>query len=332
MTPQAPDAIARAVARLRAGGLVGMPTETVYGLAADAASADAVHAIYVTKGRPAGHPLIVHVAGIPEARRWADWSERAQRLAEAFWPGPLTLVLPRLPGAPDFACGGQPSIGLRAPAHPVARALLRAFHDAGGLGLAAPSANRFGRISPTRAEHVLADLGPDAALVLDGGDAPVGIESTIVDLTRARPVLLRPGAIGPDALAAVLGEPVELSVNLADVRVVDAAAPRVAGSLASHYAPRTPLSVLPATALDAEVAHLQGQGVRCAAWRFAPGRVAADEERMAPATAEDYARALYATLRELDAGGYGRLLLEAPPEAPAWAAVRDRLARAATPA
>lgn len=215
-------ALAEAVRLLRAGGVIGLPTETVYGLAADAAQAEAVASIYRIKGRPADHPLIVHVADVLTARQWADWSPQAQRLADAFWPGPLTLVLPRRAGAPDFACGGQHTIGLRCPSHPVFGQLMALLAPHGITGLAAPSANRFGRISPSRAAHVRADLGNAVPLVLEGGPAQVGLESTIVDLSRGRAVILRPGHIGQAELAEALGEPVLLGYP---VRVPDSAWP-----------------------------------------------------------------------------------------------------------
>ncbi|MGE0801079.1 MAG: L-threonylcarbamoyladenylate synthase [Lautropia sp.] len=315
--------LAEAVARIAAGEAIGLPTETVYGLAADAANRDGVAAIYRIKGRPADHPLIVHVLDAERARQWADWPAEAQRLADAFWPGPLTLVLRRRADAPAWACGGQPTIGLRAPAHPLARALLQRLAPLGITGLAAPSANRFGRVSPTSAAHVRADLGDDIALVLDGGSAPVGIESTIVDLSRGTPVLLRPGAIGADRLAAVLG---------AAVAAPDRAAPRVSGSLPSHYAPVTPLDLVPTARLAERVAAARAAGERVAVWSAAP--VAGSDDgvlwRERPADVDATARMLYASLRELDRLGVARILVEAPADAPQWAAVADRLRRAAT--
>ena len=311
-------AIDRAARALLAGGLVAIPTETVYGLAADASRRDAVERVYAVKGRPAGHPLIVHVPHAATARRWARLDARAERLVGAFWPGPLTLILPRLPDAPAWACGGQDSVGLRCPSHPVAHALLARFVALGGAGLAAPSANRFGRVSPIRAAHVADDLGDDVPTVLDGGASDVGVESTIVDLTRARPVLLRPGRIGRDALEAVLGEP------LGDR---DADAPRASGTLAAHYQPRTPVELVERGGLDARIAALRG--ARVAAWSTHPpgGAVAAWVE--APADAAGFEAALYDTLRRLDVRGADRILVEAPPAGPAWDAVRDRLGRAA---
>ncbi|MGA7985694.1 MAG: L-threonylcarbamoyladenylate synthase, partial [Burkholderiales bacterium] len=198
------DELRRAAEILRAGGLVAFPTETVYGLGADASSEAALNRLYALKRRPADHPVIVHFASAEDAFTWArEVPEAARRLAARFWPGPLTLILRRAQHAGDFVTGGQDTIGLRVPSHPVAHALLREF----GGAIAAPSANRFGRVSPTRAEHVRADLGRDVELVLDGGDSEVGIESTIVDLSRGRAVLLRPGAISAAALEAALGAP-----------------------------------------------------------------------------------------------------------------------------
>lgn len=318
-TPVDAEAIDRAARHLLAGGLVAFPTETVYGLGADAARAEAVAKVYALKGRPADHPLIVHVAEPAQAARWARLDARAERLVRRFWPGPLTLVLPLAEGAPAYACGGQPSVGVRCPSHPVARALLRRFEALGGLGVAGPSANRFGKVSPTRASHVHADLGAEAPLVLDGGPAEVGVESTIVDLTRATPVLLRPGRIGRDALAEALGEPV------ADR---DAGAPRASGTLAAHYRPDTRVELLDADAIDAR-ARVLGPA-RVAAW--SPRRPVAPVAHWepAPADATAFEAALYDTLRRLDALGLEAVLVAAPPSGIAWDAVRDRLARAAS--
>jgi L-threonylcarbamoyladenylate synthase len=312
--------IRAAAEALHAGRLVAFPTETVYGLGADAGSADAVAAIYRLKGRPADHPLIVHVTGAGQARRWAVWSAMAQALADRFWPGPLTMILPRLPDAPAWACGGQASIGLRVPSHPVAQALLAEFERLGGLGVAAPSANRFGRVSPTRASHVIDDLGDDAPMVLDGGASEVGLESTIVDLSRERPALLRPGGLGAAPLEAVLG--VTLSAPGAD-------APRASGTLAAHYSPRTPIVLCQAARIGERLAALERRGLRCVAWsRTRPASPAAAWE---PAFEDEraFAHALYDTLRRLDRAGFDRIVIEQPPGTPAWAAVTDRLGRAA---
>jgi len=200
--------LAEAVALLQAGGVIGLPTETVYGLAANAADEQAVASIYRIKGRPADHPLIVHVVDAQAAQQWAEWTPTAQRLADAFWPGPLTLVLRRRADAPAFASAGQDTIALRVSSHPVFQRLMQALAPVGISGLAAPSANRFGRISPSRAAHVRSGLGSAVPLVLDGGPSEVGVESTIVDLSRGAPVLLRPGGISLQALADCLGQPV----------------------------------------------------------------------------------------------------------------------------
>jgi len=319
--PVTPASIDRAARRLLAGGLVAFPTETVYGLGADAGRQDAVAAVYTLKGRPAGHPLIVHVSDLDHARRWGVFDARALRLAGAFWPGPLTLVLPLAEGAPAWACGGQSSVGLRCPSHPVARALLERFEALGGRGVAAPSANRFGKVSPTSATHVADDLGADAPTILDGGPSEVGVESTIVDLTRGRPVLLRPGRIDREALQAALDEPV---VDR------DAQAPRASGTLASHYSPDTPVELIEPGAIDARLAALSG--ARVAVWStHRPARAPAHWE-VAPQDPAACEAALYATLRRLDRLGLDRILVAAPPPAPGWAAVLDRLERAATPA
>jgi L-threonylcarbamoyladenylate synthase len=319
--PVDPDAIAQAVDMLRRGGLVAMPTETVYGLAADAGNKAAVRAIFAAKGRPADHPVIVHIPDAAAMRRWAvDVPAAADALAAAFWPGPLTLVLKRGPAASDLITGGQDTVGLRCPAHPWAQALLKAF----GGGVAAPSANRFGRISPTTAQHVVEDLGlkPSGAvdLVLDGGACPVGIESTIVDLSGPTPRLLRPGAVTRQQLEGVLGVPVGGST---------VGVPRVSGALEKHYAPQTPLELVPVGEVAQRVAALAPQDVAVLApdWsvRAAPNLklhlLAADRP-------SEYARTLYDNLRRLDASGAAHMLIAEPPHGSEWEAVRDRLNRA----
>jgi L-threonylcarbamoyladenylate synthase len=308
----------RAAAAIRAGGLVGMPTETVYGLAADADDVAAVARVFAIKGRPADHPLIVHIAGVGELDVWARVVPGyARRLAEAFWPGPLTLVLPRTARAGDHVTGGQDTVGLRAPAHPVASALLAAV----GTGLAAPSANRFGRVSPTTAAHVIAELGglldPDRDVVLDGGPSLVGVESAIVDCTGPAPVVLRPGAVDAAQIARVGGVPV--SARPSGVR-----AP---GTLASHYAPRAEVVIAP----DADLAcALLGplDGLLATADVPTPAGVV---RLSAPADAEGYARVLYAALREADALGLSRVVAVPPAATGIGEAVTDRLARAASP-
>lgn len=313
--------LAQAAAWLKAGRLVAFPTETVYGLGADAGNAEAVAGIFAAKGRPADHPLIVHLPDVGALARWSRAAPpAAYRLAEAFWPGPLTLILQRASLVPDAVTGGQDTVGLRVPDHPVALALLAAFGGREGGGLAAPSANRFGRISPTSAQAVHDELAGRIALILDGGPCRVGIESTILDLSTGRPRLLRPGAIGPQALAEVLGEWPEQGGR---------DAPRASGTLEAHYAPRTPLRLVTRDALPAVLAQMAGR--RCALYAFPPVPDVADcYFQTAVQDPAVYAQALYATLRRLDAADFELILVEAPPETPAWLAVFDRLRRAAT--
>ncbi len=304
------------------------PTETVYGLGADASNPAAVAKIFDAKGRPQDHPLIVHLAGAELLPQWAREIPRAaQQLAAAFWPGPLTLILKRASGVPDCVTGGQDSVGLRIPGHPVALTLLKAFagEEAGRRysGIAAPSANKFGRISPTTAEHVRAELGAAVGSVLDGGECEVGIESTIVDLSRGRAVLLRPGRITPAEIAAVIG---------AEVQLPDAAAPRVPGALASHYAPRTPLSLADEAELSARLAELRGKKIAVLSRREAPAGLNLDGVtwNAAPRAVAGYAHELYASLRRLDALDCALIIVEAPPATPEWQGVNDRLKRAAS--
>ena len=311
---------------LRAGGLVAFPTETVYGLGADASNPDAVAKIFAAKGRPQDHPVIVHLGSIELLPLWAgEIPAAAHQLAAAFWPGPLTLILKRATGVPDCVTGGQDTVGLRVPGHPVALELLQAFAGVEGgrrfSGVAAPSANRFGRISPTTAAHVRAELGGVVDVVLDGGECAVGIESTIVDLSRGRAVLLRPGQITPAQIAAVLGAEVELP---------DAAAPRVSGALDSHYAPRTPLYLVPAAELRAKLAALRGKRLAVLARAEAPPALQDVSWQTAPRAASGYAHELYASLRRLDDLGCDVILVEAPPAAPEWQGVNDRLRRASS--
>ena len=314
-------AIADAAQRLTRGEAVALPTETVYGLGADAASADGVASIYRIKGRPADHPLIVHVLDVQQAQWWADFDPVALRLAAAFWPGPLTLILKRRADAPGHACGGTDTVGLRSPAHPVARALLEAFAALGGHGIAAPSANRFGRVSPTRAQHVADDLGDDVGLILDGGACDVGVESTIVDLSRGEAVLLRPGGISAERLAQVLG---------AAPGARDAHAPRASGTLAAHYAPCTRLELVDHSGLLARVEAHQAAGRRVAVWAAERPRAAGLAHWEPAATdPEHFARDLYDTLRRLDGVGADVLVVERVASDPGWDAVRDRLQRAA---
>jgi L-threonylcarbamoyladenylate synthase len=315
--------VRRAAEILRAGGLVAFPTETVYGLGADASNAKAVARLYAVKGRPAEHPVIVHFDSAERAFSWArELPDAARALAEKFWPGPLTLIVKRAAHVGDFVTGGEDAVGLRVPSHPVAHELLAEFAalagDAHRAGIAAPSANRFGRVSPTTAAHVREDLGDEVDLILEGGASEVGIESTIVDLTRARPAVLRPGRISAEQIEAIAG-----------ALAVAQGAPRHPGGLERHYAPRTPARLVAPHALDAEIAK---RGGRIAVLAFSrPDERVAVWLRM-PREPQAYARRLYAALRELDAAGCNVILVEAPPESPEWAAVRDRLRRATTAA
>ena len=327
-----PAAIEAAAQRLAAGSLVGMPTETVYGLAADADNASAVHRIFEAKGRPSDHPLIVHLAPGDGAQGWragVDHYARevpafAQALMQAFWPGPLTLILPRREGVAAVSAGGQDSVGLRCPSHPVAQALLAAARAHGVYGVAAPSANRFGRVSPTTAAHVAEEfkqLPDDALLILDGGACPVGIESTIVDCTRGHPVLLRPGMVTTAQLEAACGQP---------LRGRDDAAPRASGTLESHYAPNAKVRLMAAQPLQSALDLLGPDARHIAVYARAPLKVARGVAlRRMPDNAAQAAQALFATLRELDATGVKLIWVETPPASPEWDGVRDRLQRAA---
>ena len=311
-------AVEQAAAVLRRGGLVAFPTETVYGLGADAENPDAVARIFAAKGRPVNHPLIVHIGHAGLLEHWvADIPPSAWLLAKHFWPGPLTLILKRNARVLDAVTGGQDTVGLRMPDHPVALALLTAF----GGGVAAPSANRYGRISPTLAAHVRDELGEAVDCILDGGPCRVGIESTILDLNGAHPQLLRPGAISAAAIERVLGQP------LAEV---SRAVPRVPGALPSHYAPQTPLVLVAPYDLQAEVKRCLERGERVAVLaRSTATPLTNCVWQTMPSDASDYAHELYARLRVLDALHVDQLLIEALPAEPVWQAVRDRLARAA---
>lgn len=327
------DEITRAAQALRAGELVAFPTETVYGLGADARNPIALAKIFAAKGRPADHPLIVHLPDAAHLAQWAiDIPESAHALAAAFWPGPLTLILKRHPAVPDLVTGGQDTVGVRVPNHPVALALLREF----GSGIAAPSANKFGRISPTTAAHVREELGKsgekNVAMILDGGPCAVGIESTIIDMTSVTPRILRPGAISADALRQRLHVPVHEGYA---AQPTDHAtnSPRVSGSLAAHYAPRTPLQLCAVESLPAAIAAAlqEGQRVAVLAPELSPPLSANQNiiRRIASADFSQYAHDLYATLRELDSAGCDLILVAAPPDNEAWRAVNDRLRRAA---
>jgi L-threonylcarbamoyladenylate synthase len=308
-TVPATPSISDAVTELRSGRLLAIPTETVYGLAADARNVEAVQRIFQLKGRPNDHPLIVHIAGAAQLPEWAiDVPETAYRLAAAFWPGPLTLILNKRPDVPDAVTGGQDTVGLRCPDNALTLELLRAFNG----GLAAPSANRFGRISPTTAEHVRAEFGGDTPMILDGGSCTVGIESTIVDLSRHPARILRHGHIRHAQLLPFL--PGLLAES-------GAQSPRVSGSLQAHYAPRTPLFLRSRSEIESDGTH---NAVVLALDRLPPGR----RGLALPSQAEDYAQGLYAALRALDAMAAGCIWLERLPESPAWLAVNDRVNRA----
>lgn len=316
--------IGQAVALLQAGELVGIPTETVYGLGADAANPTAVAKIFAAKGRPADHPLIVHLAGHDWLERWAiDIPDAAWELAEAFWPGPLTLILKKQAWVPDAVTGGQDTVGLRVPGHPVALELLRAFAQAGGSGgVAAPSANRFGRISPTTARHVADELGARVPLILDGGPCPVGIESTIIDLSSGTPKLLRPGHITPAQIEAVIGVRPEKPQG---------AVPRASGTLEAHYAPRTRLKVVARERLLDFLNVIRHRGGFCGVIGHSqpPHAGMPHVWKMLPADPAGYAHGFYAALRSLDGVGADTIVVEAIPDTPEWSAVADRLRRAA---
>lgn len=325
----APAAIDEAAARLRAGGLVAFPTETVYGLGADAASDAAVAGIFKAKGRPSDHPLIVHVAaGVPGTESLSRFAQPlppfAQQLISAFWPGPLTLIVTRQPGVGAAAAGGQHTIGLRCPAHPVAQALLVACAAQGVAGLAGPSANRFGRVSPTTAAHVHDEFGDDL-MVIDGGPCAVGIESTIVDCSRGAPVLLRPGAITRAQVAAICGERVRDPAELAQPD------PRASGTLEAHYAPDAKVRLMDARALQTGLDVLGANAAHIAVWSRSLVKCRSQRvlQRRMPDDAAAAAQQLFAVLREFDAGGARLIWIETPPEAPDWDGVRDRLQRAA---
>ena len=344
-----PSDIEQAAQVLARGGLLGLPTETVYGLAADAGQDCAVRDIFATKGRPADHPLIVHVASAQDVGTFAaSVPDFAQALMNAFWPGPLTLILPRRLDVATQAAGGQDSVGLRCPSHPVAQAVLRAAKALGVQGVAAPSANRFGRVSPTTAEHVQQEF--PSLDVIDGGACEVGIESTIVDCTRGVPVLLRPGVITPEQLSQAAGVRVlqpDEPLHAPLVYATKASAPRASGTLASHYAPQALLRLMstdalrqavkdwnaqahPTSSAQAHGATQQTAAPRLAIWTRQPLVVTASQTvvQHMPADAKRCAHELFAVMRTLDALGVHEIWVEAPPPGPQWDGVRDRLTRA----
>ncbi|MDD2917365.1 L-threonylcarbamoyladenylate synthase [Rhodoferax sp.] len=357
-----PESIAQAAHCIRAGGLLGLPTETVYGLAANADDDAAVAQIFKAKGRPADHPLIVHVADASAVAHYAsEVPEFARQLMAAFWPGPLTLILPRRSGVANAAAGGNPTIGLRCPSHPVAQALLKALMDCRATlamtanssepviarseatrqsmplcvwGLAAPSANQFGRVSPTTAAHVQGEFGDDL-LILDGSACRVGIESTIIDCTRGQPVLLRPGAITPQQVQAVCGLRV---VSKDEALAQETPAPKASGTLESHYAPKARVRLMTAqalqTSLDLLGADIAGKaskgGYLVATYSRAILKTANAQVlcRRMPDDAAATAQQLFAVLRAFDAQGVKLIWIESPPASPDWDGVRDRLQRA----
>ena len=319
------DSIAAAARALREGRLLGLPTETVYGLAADADNDQAVAEIFRTKGRPSDHPLIVHVADASGIDHFAaEVPAFAQALVQAFWPGPLTLILPRRPGRASAATGGQDSVGLRCPSHPVAHAVLAACVAEGVHGVAAPSANRFGRVSPTTAAHVQSEFGDDL-LVLDGGPCDVGIESTIIDCTRGVPVLLRPGAITREQVQAACGLAPLSKEDLPDHT------PRASGTLEAHYAPQAKVRLMDAKALQTGLDLLGADAAHLAVYARSPVRTRSAQVtvRRMPDDPTAAAQQLFSALRSFDDAGVRLIWIEQPPASPDWEGVRDRLQRAA---
>ena len=317
-----PATIARAADAIAAGELVAFPTETVYGLGARADDDAAVAKIFALKGRPQDHPLIVHVADRAHADRFAAaLPSVAERLIDAFWPGPLTVIVLRAAGVADAAAARQATIGLRCPAHPMAHALLVQAGERGVPGIAAPSANRFGRVSATTAAHVVDELGDDL-LVIDGGAARIGIESAIVDCSTGSPVLLRPGILTRDRIESAAGTA---------LRQPGPTAPRAPGTLAAHYAPKAKLRLMATPMLKAALGVLGSDPVRLAVYsRSIPSGVATGVvHRRMPARPEQAAHELFAVLRELDREGVHLIWVEEPPPGPEWDGVRDRLDRAA---
>ncbi|PAT37124.1 L-threonylcarbamoyladenylate synthase [Vandammella animalimorsus] len=337
--PPSESAIAQAIAALQQGQLLGLPTETVYGLAADACQDQAVQQIFLRKGRPAQHPLIVHVADAAAAEHFAATiPDFARALMAAFWPGPLTLILPRRPGVAERAAGGHATIGLRCPAHPVARQVLQQGLRAEPpiRGLAAPSANRFGRVSPTQAGHVIEELAGGAQgdlLVLDGGACEIGIESSIVDCSRGQPVLLRPGHVQAQDIARVTGLPVARSGAAHDAQEVGDA-PQAPGTLSAHYAPNATVRLMDASAIQTALGILGAQGKHIAVYARTPMHSPSRDIvlRRMPATPQAAAQELFQVLRSLDAQGVKLIWIETVPDEPAWDGVRDRIERAAASA
>lgn len=317
------DEIQAAAALLRAGETVAFPTETVYGLGADASNPLAVQKVFEIKGRPNYHPLIVHIVAASQLPAWAQSiPDAAWRLAEAFWPGPLTLILQRSSQVPNEVTGGQDTVGLRVPDHPVATALLRAF----GGGIAAPSANRFGQVSPTTAQHVHDKLGSRMGMILDGGPCRIGVESTIVSLMHGQAVLLRPGGLPIEAIEDTLNKKLLLAQPVAS-KV------RASGMLDSHYAPATPIEIHPADELWHRAHQLATLGYKVAVLNLNNDNKYVDSGGITsfqmPLLADEYGRELYATLHRIDHASFDRILAEAPPATQKWVAINDRMRRAA---
>jgi len=355
------QAVALAAQCLRDGGLIGLPTETVYGLGADANNPTAVAKVFALKGRPSDHPLIVHVLSTAQVGEFAaDVPEFARLLMAAFWPGPLTLILPRRPGVAQQAAGGQATVGVRCPSHPVAQAVLQQALALGVTGLAGPSANRFGRVSPTTAAHVVQELGSDL-LVLDGGACEVGIESTIVDCSRGAPVLLRPGMLALEALSAAAGQDVwpmgapnacyfpvvsgAAGAHLSQPALtagapqliagtgLDAPAPKASGTLAAHYAPRATVRLLTIAQMQARLgADTLPAAPGVAIWSHQTVQGPGVQHHPMPGTAAQAAQMLFAWMRQCDDAGMAEIWVEDPPSGPDWDGVRDRLQRAAAAA
>lgn len=332
---QSSQSIALAAQALQRGDLIGLPTETVYGLAADACNAQAVGKIFSTKGRPSDHPLIVHVTDIESAQRFAsEIPDFAKRLINALWPGPLTLILPRIQDVATAAAGGQNSVGIRCPSHPVARHILLAAQAFDVWGLAAPSANKFGRVSPTTAAHVQEEFG-DALLIVDGGACDVGIESAIVDCTRGQPVLLRPGVLTLEQLSLACGEQV---LQPGDQLSPTNSAPKASGTLAAHYAPVAKLFLMDKQDIEQKLAQRKDvfplaiwsrSDLQVPMQAHSDKKVALHWQQM-PSDPAQCAHALFAQLRAFDTFGVGQIWVETPPLDSAWEGVHDRLRRAET--
>jgi L-threonylcarbamoyladenylate synthase len=318
--PATAEAISLAAAALRRGALVAFPTETVYGLGADAENRPAMRALFAAKGRPADHPVIVHLADAAQINDWAiDVPETAWKLASAFWPGPMTLILQRSSRVSDLVTGGQDTVGLRVPNHPVAQALLQEFSG----GIAAPSANRFGRVSATRAEHVVQEQFSGLALILDGGACQVGLESTIIELSHGHPAILRPGAVTAEQITAVLGSHIAPAASTA---------PRVSGSLASHYAPRARVELISSESIAGSATELLRAGVRVGV--LVPAAIDLPVGVWKFSLAEDLEQRgheLYAALRQADEAGCDVILTSVAATDGLGAAIADRLLKAAAP-